>query len=106
MGCRSTWLGWRTRCGHWNRCTVQHMAGTDAGRHRNWQRRHRSGPPAHAACGPAMLGRQACMIEIAALSKRYGTFTAVRSLDLVVPGGELFGFLGPNGAGKTTTMRM
>ncbi|HYW33398.1 MAG TPA: ABC transporter ATP-binding protein [Gemmatimonas sp.] len=46
------------------------------------------------------------MIEIAALSKRYGSFTAVRSLDLIVPGGELFGFLGPNGAGKTTTMRM
>lgn len=46
------------------------------------------------------------MIEIASLSKRYGTFTAVRSLDLVVQAGELFGFLGPNGAGKTTTMRM
>lgn len=46
------------------------------------------------------------MIEIASLSKRYGSFTAVRSLDLTVPAGELFGFLGPNGAGKTTTMRM
>jgi ABC-2 type transport system ATP-binding protein len=46
------------------------------------------------------------MIEIASLSKRYGSFTAVRALDLVVPAGELFGFLGPNGAGKTTTMRM
>ena len=46
------------------------------------------------------------MIEIASLSKHNGSFTAVRSLDLVVPGGELFGFLGPNGAGKTTTMRM
>jgi ABC-2 type transport system ATP-binding protein len=46
------------------------------------------------------------MIDIANLSKRYGSFTAVRSLDLVVPSGELFGFLGPNGAGKTTTMRM
>ena len=46
------------------------------------------------------------MIEIAALCKRYGAFTAVRSLELVVPKGELFGFLGPNGAGKTTTMRM
>ncbi len=46
------------------------------------------------------------MIEISSLTKRYGTFTAVRSLDLVVPGGQLFGFLGPNGAGKTTTMRM
>lgn len=46
------------------------------------------------------------MIEIASLTKRYGSFTAVRALDLVVPGGQLFGFLGPNGAGKTTTMRM
>jgi ABC-2 type transport system ATP-binding protein len=46
------------------------------------------------------------MIEIASLCKRFGSFTAVRSLDLVVPAGELFGFLGPNGAGKTTTMRM
>jgi len=46
------------------------------------------------------------MIEISSLSKRFGDFTAVRSLDLVVPAGELFGFLGPNGAGKTTSMRM
>ncbi len=46
------------------------------------------------------------MIEISQLTKRYGTFTAVDRLDLVVPQGELFGFLGPNGAGKTTTMRM
>ncbi len=46
------------------------------------------------------------MIEIVQLTKRYGTFTAVNGIDLVVPRGELFGFLGPNGAGKTTTMRM
>jgi ABC-2 type transport system ATP-binding protein len=46
------------------------------------------------------------MIEIANLTKRYGSFTAVDALNLVVPKGELFGFLGPNGAGKTTTMRM
>ncbi|MBI3790449.1 MAG: ABC transporter ATP-binding protein, partial [Gemmatimonadetes bacterium] len=46
------------------------------------------------------------MIEIRALTKRYGTFTAVDNLDLTVPKGEVFGFLGPNGAGKTTTMRM
>jgi ABC-2 type transport system ATP-binding protein len=31
---------------------------------------------------------------------------AVRSLDLAVYAGEIFGLLGPNGAGKTTTMRM
>ena len=46
------------------------------------------------------------MIEITALTKRYGSFTAVDAIDLVVPKGELFGFLGPNGAGKTTTLRM
>src|SRR5579862_9407036 len=46
------------------------------------------------------------MIELAALTKKYGTFTAVDLVDLVVPRGELFGFLGPNGAGKTTTLRM
>ena len=46
------------------------------------------------------------MIELRALTKRYGTFTAVDAIDLTVPQGELFGFLGPNGAGKTTTLRM
>lgn len=46
------------------------------------------------------------MIETRGLTKCYGAFTAVDSLDLIVPRGELFGFLGPNGAGKTTTMRM
>jgi ABC-2 type transport system ATP-binding protein len=46
------------------------------------------------------------MIELKALTKRYGAFTAVDAIDLTVPTGELFGFLGPNGAGKTTTLRM
>ena len=40
------------------------------------------------------------------LSKSYGSRPAVRSLDLEVRRGEVFGFLGPNGAGKTTTIRM
>ncbi|MGH7718001.1 MAG: ABC transporter ATP-binding protein [Gemmatimonadaceae bacterium] len=46
------------------------------------------------------------MIQLRGLTKRYGSFTAVDSIDLDVPRGELFGFLGPNGAGKTTTLRM
>jgi ABC-2 type transport system ATP-binding protein len=46
------------------------------------------------------------MIKLTSLVKRYGDFTAVNSIDLDVPRGELFGFLGPNGAGKTTTLRM
>ncbi len=40
------------------------------------------------------------------LTKRYGDFTAVDSLDLAVRQGEVFGLLGPNGAGKTTTILM
>ncbi len=46
------------------------------------------------------------MIQLRALTKRYGAFTAVDAIDLHVPRGQLFGFLGPNGAGKTTTLRM
>jgi ABC-2 type transport system ATP-binding protein len=46
------------------------------------------------------------LIRLIHLTKRYGNFTAVDDIDLVVPSGELFGFLGPNGAGKTTTFRM
>jgi ABC-type multidrug transport system ATPase subunit len=38
--------------------------------------------------------------------KRYGSFTAVDSIDLNIPRGEIYGFLGPNGAGKTTTIMM
>src|SRR5437870_890570 len=46
------------------------------------------------------------MISCRALTKRFGSFTAVDNLDLTVYQGELFGFLGPNGAGKTTTIKM
>jgi ABC-2 type transport system ATP-binding protein len=46
------------------------------------------------------------LIRLTHLTKRYGKFTAVDDINLVVPSGELFGFLGPNGAGKTTTFRM
>jgi len=46
------------------------------------------------------------MIEIEALTKRYGKFCAVNNISLKVEPGEIFGFLGVNGAGKTTTLRM
>jgi beta-exotoxin I transport system ATP-binding protein len=45
-------------------------------------------------------------IETFGLTKRYGSVTAVRDLDLRVGQGQVFGFLGPNGAGKSTTIRM
>ena len=45
------------------------------------------------------------MIEVGALSKRYGSFTAVRELSFNVRPGEVLGLVGPNGAGKTSTLR-
>ncbi len=46
------------------------------------------------------------LIETKALTKTYGRIQAVRSLDLHIEKGEIFGLLGPNGAGKTTTIGM
>ena len=45
------------------------------------------------------------MLEIRALTKRYGRVTALEGATLTAQPGRLLGFLGPNGAGKTTTMR-
>ncbi|MEU9206829.1 ABC transporter ATP-binding protein [Streptomyces sp. NPDC048415] len=46
------------------------------------------------------------MIELEALTKRYGEKVAVNNLTFAVRPGIVTGFLGPNGAGKSTTMRM
>ncbi|MFJ9392646.1 ABC transporter ATP-binding protein [Nocardioides sp. NPDC101246] len=46
------------------------------------------------------------MIQIDALSKRYGRFTAVDNVTFTAEPGRVTGFLGPNGAGKSTTMRI
>jgi ABC-2 type transport system ATP-binding protein len=46
------------------------------------------------------------IIEAKGLTKRYGTATALKHLDLTVERGEILGYLGPNGAGKTTTIRL
>ena len=45
-------------------------------------------------------------LETSGLSRSYGSHVVVKSLDLRVAPGDIYGFLGPNGAGKTTTMRM
>lgn len=46
------------------------------------------------------------IIELVNLTKKYGSFTAVDSLNLNIQKGEIFGLLGPNGAGKSTTILM
>jgi ABC-2 type transport system ATP-binding protein len=45
-------------------------------------------------------------IETFALTRRFGSFTAVDAISFAVAPGAIFGLLGPNGAGKSTTIKM
>jgi ABC-2 type transport system ATP-binding protein len=49
---------------------------------------------------------QSPLAQCARATKRFGSFTAVSEVDLVVEPGEIVGLLGANGAGKTTLIRM
>jgi ABC-2 type transport system ATP-binding protein len=46
------------------------------------------------------------IIAARGLTKRFGDFTAVDDLNLIVDPGTIFAFLGANGSGKSTTIRM
>jgi len=46
------------------------------------------------------------VIELSAVTKRFGRFNAVSDVTLGVSRGEVVGFVGANGAGKTTTISM
>ena len=45
-------------------------------------------------------------IHFDAVTRRYGTVTAIDTLTFDVGAGEMFGLIGPDGAGKTTTIRL
>jgi branched-chain amino acid transport system ATP-binding protein len=45
-------------------------------------------------------------LELRAVEAAYGATTALFSVSLVVPAGQVVALLGPNGAGKTTTLRV
>ncbi|HTG74842.1 MAG TPA: sulfate ABC transporter ATP-binding protein [Terriglobia bacterium] len=45
-------------------------------------------------------------IQVQNVSKRFGSFDALKNIDLSVPDGELLALLGPSGSGKTTLLRM
>jgi putative spermidine/putrescine transport system ATP-binding protein len=49
---------------------------------------------------------KAAEIEIASVSKVYGSTTAVHSISLKIPAGSYCCLLGPSGCGKTSTLRM
>ncbi len=56
--------------------------------------------------GAGSGGSAETVIDASGLRMRYGSFEAVRGIDLRVTRGEVFAFLGPNGAGKTTTVEI
>jgi iron(III) transport system ATP-binding protein len=53
-----------------------------------------------------MSARRAARIELAHVTKRYGTVTAVRDVSFEIAAGSLVTLLGPSGCGKTTTLRL
>ena len=57
-------------------------------------------PPLAATAEPEIA------IEAHGLTRRFGKFVAVDSVNLKIEKGEIFGFLGSNGCGKSTTMKM
>lgn len=45
-------------------------------------------------------------VEVAGVTRRFGSVTALDELSFQVPRGQLFGVVGPDGAGKTTLLRI
>ena len=46
------------------------------------------------------------MLECSALTKRYGSVTALQNIDLTLESGRIVGLVGPNGSGKTTLIKL
>ena len=46
------------------------------------------------------------LVVCSGLTKNYGSFTALKNLDLNLERGRFIGLLGPNGSGKTTTIKL
>src|SRR5262249_9219205 len=68
-------------------------------RHYRSQRHRRPGARLDAREGKVMASP---LLEVTALSKRFGGFVALDGIDLAVAEGERVGLIGPNGSGKST----
>ena len=55
---------------------------------------------------PHATPSQQADLQVSGVSKRFGTFEAVRDLSFTVQRGSFFSILGPSGCGKTTLLRM
>ena len=53
-----------------------------------------------------MAGSAEPFLLLSGLTKRFGSFTAVRDVDLSIAEGEFFTLVGPSGSGKTTMIRL
>src|SRR3954454_19916706 len=49
---------------------------------------------------------QDVVVAMSGVTRRFGKFEALKSIDLSVPRGTILGIIGPSGAGKTTTIRI
>jgi putative spermidine/putrescine transport system ATP-binding protein len=53
---------------------------------------------------PPRSGSQLRELELRGMSRAYGSYTALKPLDLTIVGGEFVALLGPSGCGKTTAL--
>lgn len=53
-----------------------------------------------------LLPTASTAVSVQGVTKQFGSFTAVKDLDIEIRDGEFFSMLGPSGSGKTTVLRM